>query len=216
MHQPQPTKDAILSLLRHRSMTITELCQALSLTRNAILVPLKDLRMRGLVRPQEIIRTGRKGKPSLSYEIVPEQVEQMSAAYQAIAPLLLEALLTQAGEQAPEIIKRLGADLHSALKTSALGGDHGLSTALRFLEQHGAQIEATTDGGRQIVVSHSCPIGKLVRVDKRICGAVASFLSAASGKYVSDKCMHDEKLTCRFEIQISETHQLKAPAISNN
>ncbi|WP_438754917.1 helix-turn-helix transcriptional regulator [Pararhizobium sp. O133] len=200
MHQPQPTKDAILSLLRHRSMTITELCQALSLTRNAILVPLKDLRMRGLVRPQDIVRTGQKGKPSLSYEIVPEQVEQMSAAYQAIAPLLLEALLSQAGEEAPKVMRRLGEDLHAALMTSVHGEDRGLETALRILEQHGAQIETSVDCGRKTIVSHSCPIGRLVRADRRICSAVASFLTAAGGKDVIDNCEYDEKLTCRFEI----------------
>ncbi|EHK76369.1 ArsR family transcriptional regulator [Sinorhizobium meliloti] len=216
MRLPQPTKEAILSLLRHRSMTITELCQALSLTRNAILIPLKDLRMRGLVRPQEIVRTGRKGKPSLSYEIVPEQVEQMSAAYQAIAPLLLEALLKKAGDDVPDVMKQLGADLHTAFKTSVLGEDHGLSTALRFLEQHGAQIETTIENGQKMIVSHSCPIGRLVRTDKRICSAVASFLSAASGNDVFDTCRDDGKLTCRFEIRPSDRVKIKASRIVGN
>lgn len=197
---PQSTKDSILSLLRHRSMTVRELCDGLRVTRNAIMVPLGALQDAGLVRPVHVVRTGRKGKPAQSFEIVPEQIEQKSAAYQAIAPLLLETILRQSNHDAEDIMRRLGMELHASLPASPSGAA-GLTFALQFLEGHGAEIEVSADYPDQLIISHSCPIGRLVRVDRRICRAMASFLASSSERETVSECSYDEKLTCRFRLK---------------
>jgi len=85
--------------------------------------------------------------------------------------------------------------LHDLLRH---GGDVRAVAACGFLARMGAEIEILNESGETIFLSHSCPIGLLVRIDRRICGAVASFLGQATRADTRDECIYTEKLTCRF------------------
>lgn len=202
MDERPTTRQEILTRLRHRPLTIAELAGDLGLTRTAILVPLLDLETRGLVRRVDVERTGRAGKPAQRFEIVAEQVERISPAYQAIAPHLLKALVNSGDDVARKAMGQIGKSIGAEV-TAASGARTriGLDAALAFLAQQGAEIEVQTQGPDVIVLSHSCPIGRLVRVDRCICSAIAAFLRDATGAKATDECSYGDKLTCRFRLQ---------------
>lgn len=205
MNQIRSTKTEILTKLRHRPMTISELGRTLDVTRNAILVPLTDLEAQGLIRRVSASRTGRAGKPAQRYEIVPEKFEETSPAYQAIAPHLLAVLTSGGSTSADDAMRAIGKRMHEEVKVASGSSDRlGLPAALAFLSAQGAEIETLQDGKTTIVMSHSCPIGRLVRTDQCICSAIATFLAESTGCTAKADCIYAEKLTCRFRIELAK------------
>jgi predicted ArsR family transcriptional regulator len=195
------TRSRILTCLRHQAMTIAELSRDLAVTRTAVLGPLTELELKGLVRRVASVRSGHAGKPALRYEIVPEAVETISPAYQAIAPHLLKALAGSDAKATARAMKAIGLGVHTdACATYGTNGPLGLPNALAFLTSQGAEIEVLTEGRDTIVLSHSCPIGSLVRADRCICSSIAAFLSKASGRNAVSQCIYADKLTCRFRL----------------
>lgn len=202
MDQPPTTKDRLLAQLRLRPMTVYELSAELQVTRNAIIVALQELDARGLVRKGEAERTGKAGKPAHKYELVAERFEKISPAYQTIAPHLL--LVATRGDEASvaRYTEAVGASMYEALCADFfLRARPGLDETLAFLATQGAKIERLRDGDDELILSHSCPIGALVRAERRVCGAIASVLTRASGMPVKDECDYADKLTCRFRIK---------------
>jgi predicted ArsR family transcriptional regulator len=195
------TKNQILALLRYRPMTVQEMTARLGVTRNAIIVALQDIEAKGLIRRAGAERTGRAGKPAFHYEIVAESFERISPAYEAISPHLLKGGVQDGDGAAKRFLASVGQSMHaelvSHLKTA---GRAGLESTLNFLSSKGAEIEIVRDGEDRIVVSHSCPIGVLVRTDRRICSSIATLLSEATGIEVNDECIYEDKLTCRFRL----------------
>jgi predicted ArsR family transcriptional regulator len=187
-------------------MTVAELASALKLTRNALLVPLADLEGKGLIRRSQVERTGRAGKPAQRFEIVPEEVEQSSPAYAAVAPHLLSVVVAAPAEQVSKAMFQIGLGMHAdAAAFSGTTGPIGLDRALAFLRRQGAEIELRDDGGDRIVLSHSCPIGQLVRVDKCICQSISAFLQEATGAKTNSECDYADKFTCRFRLKVTQS-----------
>ena len=202
MNQTRSTKNEILTRLRHGPTTINELGDELKVTRNAVLVPLTDLEARGLIRRVAAARTGRAGKPAQRYEIVPENFEATSPAYQAISPHLLAVIASGKTSSKIEAMKAIGKSMHA--EGNNAGGRRarlGLPAALDFLAMQGAELEILQEEDSVVVLSHSCPIGRLVRTDQCICSAIASFLAEASGRKATANCVYADKLTCRFRIE---------------
>jgi len=201
MDEPTSTKSQILALLRHGPLTVQEMAVRLGVTRNAVIVALQDLEAKGLIRRGGAERTGRAGKPAFHYEIIAESFERISPAYQAISPHLLKAGVQDGDAAAKRFLTSVGRSMHSELTAHLkITGRAGLENTLNFLSSQGAKIEIVPDGRDRIVVSHSCPIGVLVRTDRRICSAIATLLSEATGLEVRDECIYEEKLTCRFRL----------------
>jgi predicted ArsR family transcriptional regulator len=195
------TKNLILALLRHRAMTVQEMTARLGVTRNAVIVALQDIEAKGLIRRGGAERTGRAGKPAFHYEIVAESFERISPAYEAISPHLLKAGVQDGDADAKHFLASVGRSMHAELTSHLkVTGRAGLDNTLNFLSSKGAEIEIVPDAEDRIVVSHSCPIGVLVRTDRRICSAIATLLSEATGIEVRDECIYEEKLTCRFRL----------------
>ncbi|MBD3848865.1 hypothetical protein IED13_24470 [Bosea sp. SSUT16] len=208
MSEIRSTKTEILTKLRHRPMTISELGHELKVTRNAVLVPLTDLESRGLIRRVSVERTGRAGKPAQRYEIVPEMFEATSPAYQSISPHLLAVLASGTTSSTGEAMEAVGKSMHKEVNEAVGRSERlGLAAALKFLSQQGAEIEISPDGKDILVMSHSCPVGRLVRTDTCICSAIASFLAAASGCPASAECDYADKLTCCFRIEAGKTQR---------
>jgi predicted ArsR family transcriptional regulator len=198
----QSTRQAILSQLRYRAMTVAELQSALGLTRNAVMLPLAHLERAGLVRRLSVERAGRVGKPSQRYELAPEEFELTSPAYQAIAPHLLSVIGTPEAADITAAMEVVGRHIHDDVASSLpTKGAIGFDSALDFLQTQGAEIEVQEDKGDTMVLSHSCPIGKLVRTDRHICNAIASFLTSATGAETTSQCIYADKLTCRFRLK---------------
>jgi predicted ArsR family transcriptional regulator len=198
--KPVTTKERVLTQLRLRPRTIHELAAALGVTRNAVIVALQDLEARGLARKGEAERTGKAGKPAFRYELVAERFEKHSPAYQTIAPHLLKVATRGDDESVARYTEAVGRSMYEEL-SAGFQNPPGLDETLAFLSSQGAKIERVKDGEDELILSHSCPIGALVRAERRVCGAIASLLTKASGLPVKDECDYSAKLTCRFRVR---------------
>jgi predicted ArsR family transcriptional regulator len=181
-------------------MTVAELQEQLAVTRNAVMLPLGQLEQAGLVRRAAVQRDGKVGKPSRRFELVPEPFERMSNAYQAIAPHLLGVIGRPEATDIDAAMKAVGRRMHSEL-SAEMREPIDLKRATDFLQEQGAEIEIRTDEGDTLVLSHSCPIGKLVRTDHHICDAIAAFLGFATGRDSVSQCHYADKFTCQFRLR---------------
>jgi len=196
------TRDRILSILRKQGQTVPQLAEILGVARNTLVFALQDLETKGLVRKGAMAHSGKAGKPAVIYEIIPQQVEAISPAYQSIAPHLLAAAAAETPDKIAPVMQAVGGRMHAQLaKALDVGGRVGLERTLEFLRGQGAEIEVKQDGEDTLALSHSCPIGLLVRADRHICSAIAALLEEATGRPVRDECIYGKKLTCRFRVK---------------
>ncbi len=203
------TRDDILAHLRRGNLTTAELVERLGISRNAVVVPLGQLVGQGLVRQASMRRSGRAGKPAVEYEIVPGHEDTVSTAYRPLVELLLGALpryLPPAGIKA--LMLDIGGEMaaHLPLSDDATF-DERLAAARRIVDDMGAATELKSCGDGLIVQSHSCPVAAAVRKEPCICGAVAAFFEAATGRRTETRCIREAKLTCRFKIDGDEVSE---------
>jgi predicted ArsR family transcriptional regulator len=195
----ETTRGKLVALLRRREHAVDELATALGVTDNAVRAQLATLERDELVE-QRGVRRG-AGKPSQAYGPTAEFELALSRAY---APLLrhlvaelgarldaaeLERLFAAAG-------RRWGADLpHAAGAPLRARAGH----AAGLLEQLGAAVEITEDGGSLAIRGFGCPLGLAVHEDPRVCAAVEAVLSAVVGSKVRERCDRAGAApSCRF------------------
>lgn len=73
------TRNAIISHLRTKRLTATELAEQLDVTRNAVIVPLRQLEAEGIIEGVER-KAKRVGKPALEYQVRPGKEDLLSKA----------------------------------------------------------------------------------------------------------------------------------------
>lgn len=198
------TRAEILSLLRRAPLTVAELARRLDVTRNAVIVPLRQLEADGLVEGQER-RDKRVGKPAVEYRSVPGHEDETSLAYPTFAELLVEALPRHLSrDQIQEAMTRIGAKLATQLANgnqSEASFSERLKAATDFADKMGAEtvVEATEAGA--VVRSYSCPLGRAVRQEPCVCSVIAAFFTDATGRRVVEQCDRGETLVCKFVIE---------------
>ena len=196
------TRNAILELLRRERLTTPELAGRLGLSRNAVVVPLGQLISEGFVRKATLRRSGQAGKPAQDYEIVPGHEDMISSAYRPFTELMLTVLKRCRTQQEIEaLMQDVGREMAAGMPPSTASNfEDRLDAARDMVDQLGAATELVRDGDRLLVQSHSCPLASAVRKEACVCKAVAAFFEAAIGQKVTERCLRQEKLTCRFEI----------------
>ena len=196
------TKDNILSYLRRERLTVAELAERLDVTRNAVIVQLRQLEADGLVAGQ-----GRKdkrvGKPAVEYSVVAGREDEASKAYPAFAELLVEALPSYLSrDQIQDLMDRVGNRMAAQLDRDGRSDfDERLKSATDFADSVGAETSVETIEGGAIIRSFSCPLGRAVRKEPCVCSTMASFFSKVTGAQVREQCTRGEKLYCEFAVQ---------------
>ncbi|MGI9507926.1 MAG: helix-turn-helix transcriptional regulator [Geminicoccaceae bacterium] len=199
------TRDDILSQLRRGNLTTAELADRLSLSRNAVVLPLGHLISEGLVRRAAPRRSGQVGKPAHEFEIVPGHEDSISTAYRPFTNVMLTVL--QRHQTAAEI-EKLMLDIGREMASHMPPTDHQsftdrLAAARTVVDDLGAATELIVDGDSVIVQSRSCPLATAVRKEPCVCKAVAAFFETVTGRQATERCIRDKTLTCRFEIEAS-------------
>lgn len=195
------TRHKILTLLRREAMTVPELSRRLGVTRNAVIVPLRQLEADGLVEGVEL-REKRVGKPAVQYTAVAGREDEVSQAYPSFTELMMQALPEHLSrEQIGELMQQVGRQMASEVEVDR-GSDFAerLSAATRFVDGLGAETVVETTGNGAIVRSFSCPLGRAVRREPCVCSMIAAFLSEVTGVDVDEQCDRSEKLFCKFVI----------------
>ena len=195
------TRDDILSLLRREALTIPELLTRLNVTRNAVIVPLKQLEADGLVHG-ETLRGKGVGKPAVRYSVVAGQEDITSRAYPTFAELTMQTMAEQLSrDQIRELMRQVGQKMATHLDVNGQSSSaERLKAATDFMDTLGAETVVETRDGRSIVRSFSCPLGRAVRQEPCVCSVVAAFFSDVTGSSVDEQCDRGEKLFCKFVI----------------
>ena len=199
-----PTKDKILSLLRKQTLNVAQLAQILDITRNAVIVPLRQLEAENLVTTVEQ-RDRRVGKPALYYTATKGHEDEASQAYPAFAAALVGALpdyLTP--DQLNDVMAQVGQVLSRNLTLSETTSKRErLRAAVDFVNVLGADPTLESTPGGTLLSSHSCPLAQAVRKEPCVCSVVSNFFETVVGVEVKECCDRGEKLHCRFAIPVS-------------
>lgn len=193
------TRENILSLLRREAMTVPELVARLDVTRNAVIVPLRQLESDGLIEGVQR-QEKRVGKPAVEYTAVPGREDVASLAYPPFAELMMEALPEHLSrDQVAQLMQQVGHKMASQVETDEqLCFADRLKLATDFVDELGAEtVVETTDKG-SIVRSFSCPLGRAVRQEPCVCTMVATFLQDVTGAHVEEQCDRSGQLFCKF------------------
>lgn len=196
------TRNAIISLLRKERLTAAELAVRLDVTRNAVIVPLRQLEAEGILEGGER-KAKRVGKPALEYRVVSGMEDINSGAYPSFAQALVEALPAHLpADQVEALMHKVGSLLAADVQTrSGSCVSDRLKAATDFLDRLGAEtiVEKSEEG--PVVRSFSCPLGRAVRQQPCVCGAVETFLSEVTGAKVQERCDRTGELRCEFLIK---------------
>lgn len=195
------TRRRILDLISRRPHRVSELSEALSVTRNAVVVQLQQLVADGLVRRGALQRTGGAGKPGYAFEIVPGTEDVGSQAYRPLVEQLVATLARRLpAKTVVAILEEAGRGLaRDAGLVRADDARSQVEQAVAVVNSLGACAEIIDAGdGRFVVENRRCPFANAVRRDACVCHAAAAFLREATGLPFEQKCDRGETLTCRY------------------
>jgi predicted ArsR family transcriptional regulator len=197
------TRDSILDIVRVKPTTISELCIALGVTRNAINVQIKQLESMGVIRPVEIERCGKRGKPSIRYEAAPGSEDLHSKAYPLFLATLLKTLQEMYGlDVVNKVLEQTGRNMaKEANLSNPVSFEHGLKAAMMAADSIGATTEAIEQEGGILVRNYSCPMGTAVRNESCVCKALSAFFSEATNSTVTEKCIRGDRLICQYLVE---------------
>ena len=207
------TKTNLLDLLRREALNVTQMCERLGVTRNAVNVQLRQLEAEGLVRKAKAQPRGALGKPAAFYEAAPGSEDVSSSAYQTFLSGILFALKRRMDPAAiGELLEQTGRELarQAGLSKPADFGK-GLKAAMAAADSLGASTEAVVQADGVLVRNYSCPLGSSVREEPGVCRALASFFSEATGRPAAEKCMRGDRLICQYLIKMPALSKTMRP-----
>jgi len=201
------SRDQILDALRHDPLTVADICNRLKITRTAVNAHLKQLMASGLIQAGEMRRLPGAGKPAIVYRAAVGSEDACSRAYRPFFLILLSVLRERFGEQVTgELLEETGRRL---ARSAGLGqpGDvkADLRAAMASADSLGASTELSSQEGGLLVRNYSCPLGAAVRVDESVCRGLTAFFSEATGKPAQTRCLRDERLLCKYLIELPDT-----------
>jgi predicted ArsR family transcriptional regulator len=199
------TRGRVVSLLRGKSGTVTELAEALGLTDNAVRAHLLSLERDGLVRQSGVQRGARK--PHYAYELTGEAERLFPKAYDALLNQLITTLKGRLPPSAIEdVLREVGRSL--AARHSSDGGpvnlEGRLRNALEILKAIGGTPSVEREDGRLVIRSGGCPLAAAVVEHPEVCELAEALVAEVVGLPVRESCHRGESPRCRFEIGDSE------------
>ena len=201
----QSQQSLVTALLRNRAgLTVDELSQLLSISRNAINQHLSSLGNSGLIQSTQRESTG--GRPSKIYALSPSGLELFQRRYSFIAKLLLswvdkklgeqelQACLQSLGEQmAGEFEHRMAKQLSSADKlreAAAIMSELGYDASVKQDSENSAEI-----------IANNCIYYQLAEEHQGFCALDLSFLAALLKAGIQHKeCIVKKGNYCCFAI----------------
>lgn len=197
------TKSDILHLLQREPLTVVQLCEHLGVTRNAVIVQLKQLESEGLVRRSKIRPPNSVGKPPVVFEAAPGSEDVTSTAYQILLTQLLATLKDRYHvDELGDVLEQTGRQLaQRAGLANPATFDSGLRAAMAAADALGASTEAIPQAGGVMVRNFTCPVGSVVREEQCVCRAMAAFFSEATGMPASEQCLREDRLICQYFIK---------------
>jgi predicted ArsR family transcriptional regulator len=195
------TRGRVVQILRRGEASVSELAGALGLTDNNVRAHLATLERDGLVR--EAGKRPGVRKPETLYALTPEAEQLFPKAYH----LLLDVLLDLLGEQLPQeqldallrgVGRRIAAVRHEAVPEADLRTR--VAQAVEVLKDLGGLAELEERGQRFVICGLSCPLAAAATHHPEVCLLAESLLSELIGAPVQQRCEHEGRPRCVFEI----------------
>ncbi|MCW8884565.1 MAG: ArsR family transcriptional regulator [Motiliproteus sp.] len=197
------TSKKILNLLNRQPMTVSELSEILSITRNSTHLQLTRLEAAGQIRRKAQRRSESAGKPAYEYELIEGNEDVNSQAYKPLNDSLLETLAGELPDQERRKLLRKAGRLMAQKAGLKPQGDviQDLTKAVDVVNELGAMAEISSNDSNYLVTSYSCPVATSVRCDSETCSLVAAFFSEATDRNVISTCQRQKRLVCQFELE---------------
>lgn len=196
----ESTRGRVLSLLRRRERTVSDLAAELELTPNAVRLHLSALERDGLVEEH-----GRRrewtGKPAVVYRTTAEAETLYPKAYGLVLAELLGVLEER---QARGTVERLLREAGARLGVAAGGGGADLRQraehAAAVLTGLGGLAEVHEDGADLLIQGFSCPLADLTVEHPLACRLAESLVTELVGVRARECCDRGERPRCAFRI----------------
>jgi predicted ArsR family transcriptional regulator len=200
------TKQAILKFLRRDAATINELAERLGMTRNAIIVPIRQLEAEATIYSRERRGSG-AGKPPLEYHVQTGLEDINSQAYKPFMQSMIKSLPDHLSKETIKLIMhKIGNDLAEQVPVDEKASlADRLAAATDFLDDVGAETTTEYTDTGAVIRSYSCPLGGIVRQESCSCHAVERFFANVTGADVQEECARGESLICKFIV--TDVHQ---------
>src|SRR5437868_13355590 len=190
---------SVLSLLRHRPMTVEELAKALHLTPNAVRNQLRKLETANFAA-----RSGSRpgvSKPSILYSITLEGQVQFSTLY---LPVLTEFLEVAEGQCSGKQLKSFMRDTGESLarrypKPSGTLKDR-TNDGARLLKSFGGIMAVQGRDGSIVLRSSGCPLAALTARNSAACRVIEGLLTEYLSASVATCCDLAAEPRCCFEV----------------
>jgi predicted ArsR family transcriptional regulator len=199
------TRGRVVSLLRGKSGTVTELAEKLGLTDNAVRAHLLSLERDGLIRQSGVQRGARK--PHFAYELTEEAERLFPKAYDALLNQLITTLKGRLPPSAIEdVLREVGRSLAGRHASDGASDDleGRLQNALEVLKALGGTPSVEREGGQLVIRSGGCPLAAAVVEHPEVCELAEALVAELVGLPVRESCHRGESPRCRFEIGESE------------
>jgi len=198
------TRGQIVGLLRGTPRTVEDMAASLHLTGNAVRAQLSTLERDGLVTQTGLQRGARK--PHFTYVLTPAGEELFPKSYDVIFDVLLTVLKEKlSSSQLKKILRRAGRTLARYKMESPVKGSGPsvrIQQAMDVLEALGGSPRLETEGGKTIIRSASCPLGKAVDSHPEACAVAEALVREITQEDVRERCNKtDTPPHCLFEIE---------------
>ena len=208
-------------LLSQQGATVEALCQAASITHNAVRQHLTALMAQGFVARGEAIPSG--GRPRACFVLMPAGRELFPRNYALMAGGMLEYLYAHVGVAAvqamlAEMGAKLGTDAAERIATAA-GPDEAANLLAEQMDALGYEAQSVQTRGHVEVEAWNCVFHALARKHPDVCRFDLAFMSAATGHPVQrTQCMLHGAPACRFRIGVPEkgANAPEAPAVESH
>ncbi len=210
------TAQRILNLLNRKPLRVSELAEALGISRNSAYVQVTKLEAAGVIeklRPasHSSETPSTVGKPAFRYRTAARHEDTYSAAYKTVLTSLIDTLGTRLDEEARrELLEQAGRHLAGAAglaPTADFASD--FQRALEAVNGLGAMAEDASVDDTPSIRCHTCPIATLVHKEPAMCSLVASFFSAATDRPVTVRCQHERTVVCGFSFGSTDSITLE-------
>ena len=196
-------RDDIFNELSRRPRTIAELTDLFGVTRNSVVVQLKQLESAGLVAREASRRGGQVGKPATVYAATSGHEDRSSTAYRAFSEMLVRALGEQLNPaQREKFFHKMGSREGQAMAAPGEGSlRERLAEMQAFADRMGAATTLEETDAHYVLRSFTCPIAALVRIEPCACTTLAALFQEMTGRPTKEACRREGKLICQFEIE---------------
>ena len=195
------TRGRIITFLRGKNVTVSDLAKEVDLTNNAVRAHLLSLERDGLVRHSGF-QAGHR-KPHFTYSLTPEADNLFPKSYDSLLNVLISVLKkkfspVELNKTFQDVGHLLTEDQKTNGKNESL--ENRAKRGLEALKTLGGTARIKKTNGSFVIKSENCPLSNVVAEHPEACRIAETFLADVTGADVRENCEKTKSPRCRFEI----------------